>query len=327
MTNFQSNSNSSNFKKGTDLRQTKEWGEYLEKLGWETIEFRVKNLELRIKLRIKSLGILGSIIKVQRLPIVSEEVLREIEEIAKERRAILIKVEPEAEFSDYPLLYRFGYKTDSWPTMPTKTIVLDLSKEIPQTYSKSARYDLRKAEKENLTVKFLNTTYPRAQSEFYRLFKESAKGKFFVPSFGKDFVHKCRALEPISFITLLSHKSEILPIREDPESGSSRNVAGAFVAVVGDTAHYVHAGTTKEGKVMGAPYKLLYEISKKLKKDGIKYLNLEGVYDKRYPGFTKSWQGFTHFKEQFGGCEVLYPHSFTKYRATALKLIAIFSGF
>jgi hypothetical protein len=352
MIDYQSKPNFSVFKKGIDLRQTQEWGKYLGSLGWKSETVKNSKKIGIIYVRIKSLGILGSIIKVQRPTILNNNILKDIEKLAIKHRAILVKIEPEAGFEKYSLLQTLGYKTDSWPTMPTKTTVLDLSKDIPLSYAKSARYDLRKAEKENLEVLFFKTSDPIAQKEFYNLFKNSAKGKFFVTSFQKDFVPKCHALEPISFIALACKKEQkdlrkeigFHPTRVKPGLGSEKGtllfskslcstyliqppfLSGAFVSVVGNTAHYVHAGTTVEGKQKGAPYKLIFEISKKLKKDKVKYFDLDGVYDSRYPGFTKSWQGFTKFKSNFGGFEVLYPHSFTKYRLFPLKILAKLSG-
>ncbi|MBU4380655.1 peptidoglycan bridge formation glycyltransferase FemA/FemB family protein [Candidatus Parcubacteria bacterium] len=297
-----------------DLRQTKHWGEYLKALGWDSLETKGNNL------RIKKLGVLGSIIKIQRPRELNEKILQQIATIAQKERAIIVKLEPNLGFNDERLLAKYGYKKDTWPTVPAHTIILDLSDNIPNTYTKDARYSIRKAEKAGILTKFFKTTNPQAQKEFYKLYKESAKGKFFVSSFEKDFIPKCQALDKSSFIALASCDNKnkgLSQIWDNPYSG-------AFVCVVGDTAHYLHAGTTQEGKDTGAPYKLILEICQKLKKDKVKYLDLEGIYDPRYPKFTKGWQGFTHFKSQFGGRIMEFPPSYTKYRGL-LKLLASFS--
>jgi len=290
-----------------DLRQTRYWGKYLKSLGWETVII-LKNA----KARLRKLGILGSIIKIQRPPFLNKEFLEKVEDLAKKERALLIKIEPPLYSKEIATLEQFGYKKDQWPTIPTKTIILNLKDSFPNTYTKSARYDIRKAEDENTKVAFFKTSDKQAQENFYKLYQESAKGKFFISSFSGDFVPKCQALSPISFIALAYiNKPEL----------ANNFLSGAFVSIVGDTAYYLHAGSLKEGKKIGTPYKLILEISKKLKGEKVKFLNLEGIYDPRYKNFSKGWEGFTHFKSQFGGIVVEFPPSFSKIKNPLLKII------
>lgn len=303
-----------------DLRQTKQWGEYLKALGWFSVE--TPNYSLRIR----KLGILGSIIKIQRPQVLNEHILQEIAQVAQKERAVIVKLEPTLGFNNDKLLAKYGYKKDTWPTIPARTIILDLSDMFPNTYTKDAKYSIRKAEKSGVIINYYKTTEPKAQMEFYKLFKESAKGKFFVSSFEKDFVPKCQALDEISFIALASIPQDTKKGLSQPADWRGDNpysIAGAFICVVGDTAHYLHAGATQVGKDIGAPYRLILEICQKLKRDGIGFLDLEGIYDPRYLSFTKGWQGFTHFKSQFGGKIVEYPPSCTKYNGL-LKLLAMF---
>ncbi len=75
----------------------------------------------------------------------------------------------------------------------------------------------------------------------------------------------------------------------------------------------MYAALTKEGRKIGAAYLTLWEAIKFCQKRGLKYLDLEGIYDERYPGSTKNWKGFTAFKLQWGGKIVEYPGSYSKY--------------
>jgi lipid II:glycine glycyltransferase (peptidoglycan interpeptide bridge formation enzyme) len=47
------------------------------------------------------------------------------------------------------------------------------------------------------------------------------------------------------------------------------------------------------------------------KKRKCKLWDFEGIYDERFP--NKDWLGFSHFKKSFGGSEILFPGSVTKW--------------
>ncbi|MBU1323407.1 peptidoglycan bridge formation glycyltransferase FemA/FemB family protein, partial [Patescibacteria group bacterium] len=63
---------------------------------------------------------------------------------------------------------------------------------------------------------------------------------------------------------------------------------------------------TQEGKIKFVPTLLVWEAIKLAKKLGCKRFDFEGIDDKRWPGFTR-------FKKSFGGIEIEYRGSFSKY--------------
>jgi len=75
----------------------------------------------------------------------------------------------------------------------------------------------------------------------------------------------------------------------------------------------MYAANTKRGRGMGAAYFTLWEAIKFCQKKKLKFLDLEGIYDERYPSQTKNWQGFTKFKMGWGGKIREYPGSFSRY--------------
>src|SRR3989338_9458929 len=137
-----------------ELRQSPEWGKYLESLGWatETIE--------GCAVRIRRMGPVGSIIKIQRpqsLP------LEKIDEVAQRNRALFVKIEPISS-SQLPDLNAQLYKPDSWPLTPSRTVMLDLkrtSSEILKSFSKDTRQAIKKALGENISPIVYSSSSPQ----------------------------------------------------------------------------------------------------------------------------------------------------------------------
>ncbi len=137
----------------TDIRQSEGWGKYLGAIGWQTETIAHQKATTRIYIR--QLPILGSLIKIPR-PNLSLP-WQEIDQIAKKHRAILVKIEPNMMLLPaYRLsLIAYRYSPDSWPLLPTKTIQIDVTKsekELLANLEKDARYCLRKAQENRLSV-------------------------------------------------------------------------------------------------------------------------------------------------------------------------------
>lgn len=259
-----------------DLRQSEEYANYIKSLGWEVVK-----TSDGINIFIKKLPISGSLIKIQRPETIN---LREIEEIAKKYRALFIKIEPGF------LLNLEGYKQDGWPLLPTKTNVIDLNKN---SIDKDTRYCIRKADESGLTIEESSNV-----DEFYEILKASMKiGRWEIP-IKNNVLNLFKAFKNAQI--LLAKKDGVI-------------VSGALMVFYERTAHFMYAGTNVMGRKMMAAYRVLWECINISKTMGYKYLDLEGVYDERFPNINKKWLGFTKFKEGFGGKAVYYPGSFIKY--------------
>ncbi len=276
-----------------DLRNTPIWGKYLSTIGWKSEgSFRVRPI------------LFFSIIKWQRPENIEAADLQRLKKTALKHRALFAKVEvnnnEQAQF-----LLKSGFKPDSWPLTPAKTLILNLNSSLEDFHSnliKDTRYSLRRAGKENLavSVKDLKNASQKELNAFYSLWKDTAKrGKFYVPP-EREFLKKMKIYEDRGFLVLISNSSDVF-------------LAGAICLIEGSTCFYHHAGSSKEGQKLFAPYLCLWEVIKEAKKRGCKRLDLEGVYDSRFPKMTKGWEGFSRFKRGFGGEEKVYPGSYTKY--------------
>ena len=54
---------------------------------------------------------------------------------------------------------------------------------------------------------------------------------------------------------------------------------------------------------------------------GYKYLDLDGLYDDRFPKRLKDYGGFSHFKERFNPIIVEFPVPYVKYLSPVMRAI------
>lgn len=256
-----------------------EWGKWLIKIGW-----RVERVGLikrgSFPAYIRKIPLIPfSIIKIQRF---NEQLeAKEIEQLKKKYRAIYVALEPTGEELVGEWL-RQGYRVEKSPFLPSKTLVIDLTKpkqKLWEELSDNARRIIKKSE-----VKSEKTN----EEEFYAGWKRwspvvtLSKGQFeaMVKVFGKK----------ITFWA--SRKAE--------------EILSAVMLIESDErAHYFQTWTSKQGRKIGAHYLLVWRTILWAKKKGKKYFDFEGVYDKRFP--MKRWRGFSEFKKKFGGKIVSYP--------------------
>lgn len=265
----------------TDLRQSPEYGAYMEQIGWKTV--KVKKGVQSFQFFVRPIGPL-SLAKIQRvsLPIPHEKIL----EVLKSYKAFSCKLEPL--YPDKSYLSRIGFQQDNWPLLGTKTIWVDLQPAVSLIYSrfkKDARYCLRKLG----NVPYTLNDYPL----FYSLLKESAQRKrLWIPP-EKDYYALIKSFGNNCFCLTV------------------HNYAGCLVLIHRNTAYYYFAAATREGSKKNFPYAVVWEAMKEAKRRKCTRWDFEGIYDSRWP--NPPWKGFTHFKKNFGGEEVSYPGSFTRW--------------
>lgn len=292
-----------------DVRQSKVWAEYLKSLGWKVIEIRNSKFEIRIY--VKSVPLFGSIIKIPRIapPIP----FKEVDRVAKENRALFVKLEPNVEVSDQKTkkgLESCGFKEETWSLQPTKTIVIDLTpseEELLAKMEKDTRYSIRKSEREGVVVEKSTDI-----DEFLSLHKETSKRQGFWTS-EKD----SRTL----WETLPEGNKTLLFAKKD-----GKILAGAFLSFYGDIAYYYEAASSDHRRDLLAPYLVVWESMRLAKEKGCKKFDFEGIFDPRISA-TKGWKGFTHFKKGFGGQEVTYLGSFIKFYNPIIKFIFLLNRF
>ncbi len=173
---------------------------------------------------------------------------------------------------------------------PTKTLRIDLTpslQKIFDQFKKDARYILRKFQISNF--KFQIDDF----RSFYAIWQQSARRKsLWIPN------------EKEYFNLINSFKNKCFCVTID-------NQAGALVLIHDNIAYYYYAGATKEGVQKNLPYLVVWQCIQEAKKRKCKLWDFEGIYDDRHP--NKDWLGFSHFKKSFGGTEITFPSSTTKW--------------
>ena len=177
-----------------------------------------------------------------------------------------------------------GFRQDGWPLLASKTLRVDLSNIRPK---KDCRYCIRRALSAKRVVRRNDF------GGFYKLWKKSAGIKgLWVPS-EKDYFSLINAFSKNAFCITID------------------DLAGAVVLIHQKIAYYYYAASLPAGKLQHLPYLVVWELMQEAKKRGCKTWDWEGIYDERWP--NKGWKGFTHFKKSFGGYEVEFPGSFTRW--------------
>lgn len=283
----------------SDLRQSNEYGCYMEKIGWQ-----VKKTDCQIF--IKKIPLIPfSFIKVQRPNWPPD--WKQLAKIAKKYRTVQIKIEPDLPRNQknsrlIKTMKKYGYKQDRSPLLPTKTIWLDLTKTKEQLLKEmhhQTRYNIGKSEVRNPEPQAIrgDKITETQLREFYKIYQDNAKRQGF---WGLKFKQLKSLID--SFGTkgyLLLVKQRLVP-------------NGGLILLIHDqVAYYSHNGATVNGKKQLAPTLLTWQAIKLAQKLKCLKFDFEGISDPLFP-ITKKWQGFSRFKKGFGGKEIEYVGSFTK---------------
>lgn len=243
-----------------------------------TIGWQVEN-----KMFIKKLPLLPwSFIKIQRQKPPIDLAM------AKKYKAMQIKLEPAwGDKTDYQAL---GFKPDKAPMLPTKTIWLDLRKSLSQLLKEmhpKTRYNIRKY-KQVVRICRGKEISQAGLRKFYEIYKANAKKQKF---WGLNF-NQLKNL-----FCCFGEKAWLL----------TTNQGGLTILIYDKTAYYSHNASSQAGRDKFVPTLLTWKAIKLAKKLGCKWFDFEGIDDKRWPGFTR-------FKKSFGGKEIEYRGSLSKFR-------------
>jgi len=272
-----------------DIRQSKNYANYLSSLGWKVERIKEVNYFIR------KFPIIGSVLKIQR----PEEINFKItEQLAKKHHAFQIIIEPK-DTNDELRMVNYGFKLSRNPYLPTKSLQIDLTKptkQITANFKKDARYAIRKGS--GLVIKEYSTR--SGLKTFREGWRKCVNFNRYVPSVDQ-LINLRKSFPSNNSIFLASHNM----------FGSI--IGGAiFTRSSHDIGYYWQAFTNKEGRTSLSQYSLLYQGILWAKKQGCKVFDFEGIFDPRFP--NKGWLGFTHFKKSFGGHEVEYPGCYIKFR-------------
>ncbi len=283
--------------KHTPLRQSTAWANFLQKQGWNIK--KEKSESGNVLIFVRKLPFFGSVIKVQRqknpLPI------NTIEKIAKENKAVRIIVEPYKNFGQEKELYTRGYSISTEPLLPPKTTLIDLTQNEDEILSQmhySGRRGIRNAKKKGVDIRKEEITDKNLKLLSQTLGNTAKRGNF----------------KAIKFQTL---KEKAAAFGNDANlfiAYKNSNFLGAVLALSAEeTLHYHHAATSKLGRQTSAAYLLVWKAMLWGKKNNFATFDFGGIADSRFP-HTKSWEGFTEFKNKFGGKKTEWPAPLIKWR-------------
>lgn len=269
-----------------DLRQTRQWGDWLTETGWVVDQVKTKDGG-STQIFIRQMPLLPiAFFKLQRF---EEEVdWQSLAEIKKKHHVLWSVMEPASE-NVIEDIKKHGYRLTREPYLPTKTRVLDLTKSESQLLSGMSE-NFRRVIKKGMTARVI----PILPERFYTGWKRWAKS-YILPRNQFD-----------SLVKAFSRKIEFWAAEENGEI-----LSAVMLLYTPDTCFYYQTWTTKTGRKSSEHVVLTWETMKRAKKLGKKFYNFEGIQDKRFP--IARWDGFTEFKRRFGGEELAYPGSFLKW--------------
>ncbi len=295
----------------SDIRQSDEWAENMKMYGWDFIRtpggVNVGFLHSR----------LGSFVKIQRPRLLNEKDLEEIEDLCKKHRAFFIKIET-SYGQNIEILTKNAYIASSNIMSPASTIYMDLElseKVLWENISKGARYSIKRAQREGTHTKFYIHPDEEVLKQFYELYKQTGiKKKYGIKSFD-DIVKRTRTFGDKSYLVCVYDKEGKL-------------VGAKYYLGYKENVWYIFGGTSDQGRVKSkAGYELMWQSILYLKNEGYKILDLDGIFDERFPTYLDWWGGFSHFKERFGGQVIQFPVPYVKYLHPLMKLMSKLTPF
>ncbi|MBI5467275.1 MAG: peptidoglycan bridge formation glycyltransferase FemA/FemB family protein [Candidatus Kerfeldbacteria bacterium] len=215
-------------------------------------------------------------------------------DLAKQEGAMHVKIDP----PQYP----FSYGVEDFPRpfspgttlQPRTTLVIDcqLSEtELQAAMHPKTRYNIRLAEKKGVTVRW--STGDADYQTFMQLQRATAARQGIRLHPDTYYQRMFAALRNANMVSLAiaEHDGQALAINE--------------IIWHGQTATYIHGGSTTELKELMAPHLLQWQIILEAKRRGIHRYDLRGIAPEHQPNHKLA--GVTRFKRGFGGSVVVFP--------------------
>ncbi len=270
-----------------DIRQTRGWAGYLRDKGWKVISVKAADGVHHMNMFVIPLKLLGlTMMKLQRSEYDPDwEDLR----IKKRRNKVVSSVIEPLRIQDRLGYKMAGYKLSKLPYLATSTYILELTQSEEKLWKELSENARRQILKSKEVV--IEECEPEL---FFNLWKKNSK------------VWTMKKSELMSLLKRFEGSARLVVSR----SGMVYH-SGLLIIDSKDCANYYQTWTSMEGRISGAHYKLVWEEIIRAKKAKLKWFDLEGVFDERWP--QKRWRGFTEFKRRFGGKLIRFPGSFFRW--------------
>jgi peptidoglycan pentaglycine glycine transferase (the first glycine) len=289
---------------GGHLLQTWPWGELKARFGWQVVRVAAGPAVAQVLYR-QLPGGLGSIAYVPRGPAgslddfaVLSDLLAAIRPLARQRRAICLKIEPDRE-EDATLVDRlqaFGFRPSPQGVQPRRTLVVDLQGEAEAVLGRmkqKTRYNVRLAARKGVAVR------PGSEADlpaFYRLMEQTARRDGFAihSQAYYEAAHRLFVSRGRGCLLLAEHQGQLL--------------AGLVAMAFDQTACYMYGASSDEQRDLMPTYLLQWEAMLWARGEGCLFYDLWGVPDADEEileaGFTDRSDGLWgvyRFKRGFGG--------------------------
>ena len=283
------------------ILQTAEWGELKRAFGWD-VERIISN-ESGIQILFRKLP-LGLTVAYAPKPVPGfEKLMPEIDSVCRKKRAVFLKIEPDAWESEVSRLRSnaaspksgdFGLRVSPHNIQPPRTVIVSLEgsdDEILGRMKQKCRYNVRLAEKKDITVRAWDDL-----DGFHRLM-EVTGGR---DGFG---VHSLAYYKKAYQLFHPSGVAEILVAEFD-----SRPLAALMVFALGGRAYYLYGASTDEERNRMPTYLLQWRAMQWAKERGCTEYDLWGLPDEdeetlefQFESRSDGLWGVYRFKRGFGG--------------------------
>jgi len=284
--------------------QSWNWGVFNESIGRKIFRlglYQDKKL-VGISLLVKHETSIGNYLYCPRGPVLDwknqtgfDILLREIKKIAKDQRAIFVKLDPLLEESaqNRQIFKERGFKSAVTFVQVEDAWLLNLNKseeELLSDMRKTTRYLVRHEPEKGIKVEISDKLADIRK--FVDLLYSTASRKNFVNHPKSYYIKQFEILS----------KGDQMRIFKAVRN--NKILAMAVIAFYSDTAYYLHGASVASAGSAGYP--LQWEVIKEAKKRSIKTYNFWGVVKDKNFHPSHPWYGFSLFKRGFGGYKYTY---------------------
>jgi lipid II:glycine glycyltransferase (peptidoglycan interpeptide bridge formation enzyme) len=294
--------------RGGHLLQTSRWGRLKRLFGWQD---QVVALSRRDEITAGALVLfrplplgLGTVAYIPRGPVVDwsdeaqvEALMQTLDEAARARRAILLKLEPDS--PDSPSLrqrlLQLGFRSSPQTVQPPRTIIVDLNgteEELLARMNQGTRRKIRLAGRKGISVRRGNASDLASFNELMRVTGQR-------DAFG---VHSPDYYQRVFELFAPDHAALLMASYE------GKDVAGLMVFAWGRTAIYLYGASSNEERERMPNHTLQWEAIRWAREQGCTTYDLWGIPDAdqaeleaQFEGRHDGLWGVYGFKRGFGG--------------------------
>jgi lipid II:glycine glycyltransferase (peptidoglycan interpeptide bridge formation enzyme) len=280
----------------THILQTSEWGTLKSSFGWRARWVQADDAGAQILFRKLPLGFTLAYIPKGPIGEWLPELLPAINQICKEERAFMLKIEPDAIWDNdlADRLLAHGFRPSAQTIQPQRTITIDLTSdddEILTRMKQKTRYNIRLADRKGVTVQPWNDV-----QAFAAMTLETAERDQFGAHSHAYFQHAYNLFNPSAGCELF-----VAEVEGEP-------VAALMVFARGQRAWYFYGASLSIHREKMPTYLLQWEAMRWAKARGCTSYDLWGIPDadektleEQFTSRSDGLWGVYRFKRGFGG--------------------------